>query len=86
MKCPKEAKYKLGDIVIVYSEKDRQKVVQGKIVSAECFYDKGKSGTWFYAIEIPNVSGADESERIYSYEEDTGDATTKIFSPHHRAE
>ena len=75
----REPKYKIGNIVIVYSEKDKQKIVQGKVVASECFYDEGEQGDWFYAIEIPDESGLNEPERIYSYEENTGDAKTKIL-------
>jgi len=64
----KQPKYNIGQLVIVSSEKDPQKIVQGKIVSAECFYDKGRQGDWFFAIEVPDGSGTNEPERIYSYE------------------
>ena len=67
--------------MIVHSEEDKQKIVQGKVVSAECFYDKGRQGEWFYAIEVPSESGLHDAERIYSYEENTGDAKTKILAP-----
>ena len=77
----KQPKYKIGDVLVVYSENDKQKIVQGKIVSAECFYDQGMQGTWFYAIEVPSESGVTEPQRVYSYEEDTGNAKTKILSP-----
>ena len=76
----KQPKYNIGQLVIVSSEKDPQKIVQGKIVSAECFYDKGIQGDWFFAIEVPDGSGTNEPERIYSYEEDTGNAKTKFLS------
>lgn len=76
----KAPKYKIGDIVVVYSETNKQKIAQGKVVSAECFYDEGQQGTWFYAIEIPNDSGVHEPERVYSYEENTGDAKTKLLT------
>lgn len=81
MKNIKEPKFNIGQLVVVRSEKDPQKIVQGKIVSAECFYDKEKQGTWFYAIEVSSENGINEPERIYSYEENTGDARTKILTP-----
>ncbi len=77
----KEPKYEIGQTVIVKSEKDPQKIVQGKVVSAECFYDKGEQGTWFYSIEVPDASGVNESERVFSYEENTGGAKTKFLTP-----
>lgn len=72
-------KFNIGQFVIVFSQRDKQKIVQGKVVSADCFYDKGEQGTWFYAIEVPSSDGVEEPERVYSYEIDTGDAKTKII-------
>lgn len=73
----KEALYKIGDIVVVRSEKDSQKLCQGRVFMAEVYSHNGRFGTWFYGVEIPAVVG--EPERVYSYEEDTGDAKTIII-------
>ena len=67
-------KYKIGEMVIVRSDKDKQKFLQGAIKSAEFLNE------WFYQIEASNPMGPlDEPEQIYSYEKDTGDAKTKII-------
>ena len=66
-------KYKIGDIVIVKSEEDKEKILQGVIKSAEFVSE------WFYGIEAKNPTKPGEVETIYSYENDTGDAKTKII-------
>lgn len=73
----KEAKYKIGDIVVVRSEKDNQKLCQGRVFMAEVYSHEGRFGCWFYGIEIPAIGR--EPELIYSYEEDTGDAKTRLI-------
>jgi hypothetical protein len=64
--------FNLGDLVIVHSDTDVQKAVQGKIKTAEFFVE------WFYGIEVEE-SG--KKIMIYSYEKDTGDARTRIIYP-----
>ena len=72
----KEPKYKIGDIVYIRSEIDKEVVLQGIIKSAQCVVD------WFYQIEAKNpTSPLDEPEWIYSYEENTGDAKSKFINP-----
>jgi hypothetical protein len=72
----KGAKYKIGQIVNVRSEKDIEKICQGRIIRAETsIYE---NSTWFYTIEIPLPNN--EKEIIYSYEESSGDAKTKIVA------
>jgi hypothetical protein len=76
-----QPKYNIGQLLIVVSEKDPQKIVQGRVMSAECFYDKGRQGTWFYRIEVPSENGREtDTQQIYSYEVNTGDAKTKILN------
>ena len=63
---------KIGDIVAIESQSDNEKIIQGKIKTAEFVYD------WFYGIEVSNASNT-EKTMVYSYETDTGDAKTKIL-------
>jgi len=71
----KEPKYKIGEIVYVRSEYDKDKILQGVIESAEFVTE------WFYHIKAKNpTKPTGEPEDIYSYEENTGDAKTKIIS------
>lgn len=68
-------KYKIGDIVAVESESDKEKVLQGVIFYAEFV------NYWFYGIKCNNpIKSATEPELIYSYESDCGDTQTKIIS------
>ena len=70
-----KAKYKIGDIIYVKSEHDKQKILQGVIYAAEYTYN------WFYWIKAIDPTGGDnQKEDIYSYEIDTGDAKTKIIN------
>jgi len=70
----KNPRYKIGDIVLVNSEKDEELILQGTIKSAQY------SGDWFYEIFAHNpTSVINGDELIYSYETDTGDAKTKII-------
>jgi len=72
----KSPKYKIGEVVCVkYKVEDEvQTVLQGIIFSAEF------RAEWFYGIELRNpMKPLDEPERVYSYEEDTGDAKTEII-------
>ena len=70
----KNPKYKIGDIVLVNSEKDKELVLQGIIKSAQY------SGDWFYEIFAHNPTNvSDGDETIYSYETDCGNAKTKII-------
>ena len=70
----KQPKYKLGDIVFVQSEKDKELILQGVIKSAQYM------SVWFYEIFAHNPTNvSDGDETIYSYEYDTGDAKTKFI-------
>jgi len=72
----KTPKYKIGDIVFIQSEKDKELILQGIIKSAQFAVD------WFYEIEAKNpTSPVDEPELIYSYEENTVGAKTKFLTP-----
>jgi len=68
-------KYKIGDIVFVYSEQDKEVILQGMIKSAQYYVD------WFYEIEAKNPTRVGDLETIYSYEVDTGDAKSKFIIP-----
>ena len=75
MKNITQPKYKIGDVVLVKSEKNTKVILQGIIKSAQCVVD------WFYQIEARNpTSPFDEAEWIYTYEENTGDAKTEILT------
>ena len=72
----KNPKYKIGEVVCVkYKVEDEvQTVLQGIIFSAQF------RSEWFYSIELKNpMEPLAEPEMFYSYEEDTGDAKTKII-------
>ena len=72
----KKPKFQLGDIVFVQSEIDKEKILQGTIKSAEFVKE------WFYEIVARNpMKPCDEAEVIYTYEEDVGNAKTKILTP-----
>ena len=62
MKLPK---YKIGDIVIVKSDTDNEKMIMGEIVGADCKI--GDYGKWFYMIKGNNLGTI---ENINLYEED----------------
>ena len=74
MKTPK---YKIGEIVCVKSELDKEKICQGIIKSADTTID---GRTWFYEIYIPLMPSDTKSETVYTFEEDTGNAKSKIIN------
>ena len=67
-------KYKIGDCVIVPSEKDREKLILGIVKCADF-----TGACWFYSIDAINPTG--EAEQIHTYEHNTGSAITKIVTP-----
>lgn len=64
--------YRIGDVVVVHSEGDIQKAIQGKVKIAEFFRE------WFYSVEVEDVTG--KKALIHTYEKNTGDAKTKIIN------
>jgi len=63
----KQPKYKLGEIVIVLADTDKEKVVMGKIVGADCKISEPTYGRWFYIIKARNLG---KIETICLYEEE----------------
>lgn len=74
MKIPK---YKIGEVVFVKSELDKEKICQGIIKSADTTIG---GRTWFYEIYIPLMPSDTKGETIYSYEEDSGNAKSLIIN------
>lgn len=63
----KQPLYKLGDIVITLANTDKEKVIMGKIVGADCKVSLPTNYRWFYIIKSRNLG---KIETICLYEED----------------
>ena len=75
----KKPKYKIGDIVFVSDkELDEGRIFQGIIESAELIGDE--NNCWFYGVRVPQASVDGESEKIFTYQGNCGDARTQIVN------